>query len=167
MPNNLFTFPPMKTNRLQVPDDEPVYRVTGKGFFDGESLLEEYDALGKPVLIAYDGEPNFSLIPMNEKAVKKVQEWIEGLNESAKDAKKSKEHGARELVGLQETSLRAYLAQITSDGRFDAKRIQPAILSNNIHVGRTRRIEQPEMNVAEIKSVMSNKKQDQTELVNG
>src|SRR5450755_2293279 len=91
--SQLFTFPPMKTSKLSIPDDEPIYRVTGKGFFDGASLLPEYDDLGKPTLIAYDGEPNFNLLPMNELALKAVEAWLEKLNGGAEETKKSKDYG--------------------------------------------------------------------------
>ncbi len=167
--SNLFTFPPQKTSKLNIPDDEPIYRVTGKGFFDGATLLPEYDDLGRPTLIAYDGEPNFCLLPMNELALLETEKWLEKLNSSAEETKKAADYasqgGARSGVMTQEIDVRAYKARIADSGRFDVKRVDPAILSNKVNKATTRIIEQTQIDTPEIKSVR-NKKQDQTSMVN-
>lgn len=168
--SNLYTFPPQKTSKLNIPDDEPIYRVTGKGFWDGSTLLEAFDSLGRPVLIAFDGEPNFNLLPMNELALKTVEKWLEKLNDGAEDAKRSKEYGeqggARSGVMTQEIDIRAYMKRIASSDRFDPKRVEPAILSNKVNKATARVIEQADVDTPEIKSI-KNKKSDQTSMVNG
>lgn len=168
--SNLFAFPPQKTSKLNIPDDEPIYRVTGKGFFDGATLLPEYDDLGKPTLIAYDGEPNFNLLPMNEMALMAVEDWLKKLNAGSEEAKKSTEYavqgGLRSGVMTQDIDIRAYMMRISSSDRFDAKRIDPAILSNKVNKATARIIEQTTIDTPEIKSV-GKKKSDQTSMVNG
>ena len=167
--SNLFTFPPMKTSKLNIPDDEPIYRVTGKGFFDGASLLPEFDDQGRPTLIAYDGEPNFSLLPMNELALKAVEVWLKKLDQGKGETQKmedySKEGGARSGIMSQDIDVRAYLKRIASSDRFDAKRIDPAILSHKVNKATARVIEQSQIDTPEIKSV-GVKKRDQTSMVN-
>jgi len=167
--SNLFTFPPQKTSKLNVPDDEPIYRVTGKGFFDGASLLPEFDDLGRPTLIAFDGEPNFNLLPMNELALKAVEKWLEKLNDGKAMTEKmedySKEGGARSGVMTQDIEIRAYMKRIASSERFDPKRVEPAILSHKVNKATARVIEQTQIDTPEIKNVGS-KKRDQTAMVN-
>lgn len=168
--SNLFTFPPQKASRLNIPDDEPIYRVTGKGFFDGATLLPEYDDLGRPTLIAYDGEPNFNLLPMNELALKNTEAWLAKLKEGTREAEKHPEYatqgGLRSGIMTQEIDVRAYMARIADSGRFEAKRIEPAVLSNKVNKATSRIIEQTQVDTPEIKSV-GNKKRDQTSMVNG
>jgi hypothetical protein len=170
MASNLFTFPPQKTSKLNIPDNEPIYRVTGKGFFDGATLLTEYDELGRPTLIAYDGKPNFNLLPMNELALSAVEDWLKELAEGTEEAKKSADYssqgGARSGVMTQEIDIRSYMSQIADSGRFESKRIEPAILSNKINKATTRVIDQTQIDTPEIKSV-STKKRDQTSMING
>ena len=167
--SQLFTFPPQKASKLNIPDDEPIYRVCGKGFFDGATLLTEYDDLGRPTLIAYDGVPNFNLIPMNELALMAVEEWLKELKAGAEECKKSPDYatqgGSRSGVMTQEIDIRAYMEKISDSGRFDTKRIEPAILSNKINKATSRIIEQTQIDTPEIRSVR-NKKQDQTSMVN-
>lgn len=171
MTNNLYTFPPPKTAKIQVPDDEPIYRVTGKGFWDGATLLPEYNELGQPTLIAYDGVPNFSLLPMNEKALKKVEEWIEELKASSEDCKKHANYGGeggyRTGVMTQELDVRNYMKRVLDSGRFDPKRVEPAIMSNKVNKATARVIEQIVVDTPEIKSVSAKKKADQTSQLNG
>lgn len=168
--SNLFTFPPQKTSRLNIPDDEPIYRVTGKGFFDGAQLLQEYDELGRPTLIAYDGEPNFNLLPMNEKAMTITEAWIEQLRASSNECRKHPDYaiagGLRTGVMTQELSIKTYLSRIQDSGRFDPKRVEPAILSNKINKATARIIDQATVETPEIKSI-SAKKRNQTEQLNG
>ena len=165
---SLYTFPPQKSSKLNVPDDEPIYRITGNGFFDGATLLEEYDSQGRPNLIAYDGEPNFNLIPMNELALMAVEDWMKKLSEGAELAKKHPEYagqgGYQTGVNMQNIALSAYITQIKDSGRFDTKRIEPAVMSNKINKATARVIDQTEAMTPEIKSVKS-KKQDQSDMV--
>jgi hypothetical protein len=167
--SNLFIFPPQKTGRLNVPDDEPIYRVTGKGFFDGGTLHPEYDDQGKPTLIAYDGEPNFSLLPMNEKALVETEKWLDSLKAGVEETKKSKEYGepgsARAGIMVQDIEVRSYVGRIKDSGRFNPERVQPAVMSNKVNKATARVIEQVEVQTPEIKSVR-NKKADQTVMVN-
>ena len=167
--SNLFTFPPQKTSKLNIPDDEPIYRVAGKGFFDGATLLTEYDDLGRPTLIAYDGKPNFNLIPMNELALMAVEDWLKELKDGSEECKKSPEYssagGLRSGIMTQDIDIRAYMERISDSGRFDTKRIDPAILSNKLNKATSRVIEQTQVDTPEIKSVRV-KKQDQTSMVN-
>ena len=167
--SQLFTFPPQKSSKLNIPDNEPIYRVCGKGFFDGATLLSEYDELGRPTLIAYDGKPNFNLIPMNELALEAVEVWLKELKDGVEDCKKSADYatpgGSRSGVMSQDIEIRSYMERISDSGRFDAKRIEPAIMSNKINKATTRIIEQSQIDTPEIKSVRS-KKQDQTSMVN-
>ena len=167
--SQLFTFPPQKSSKLNIPDNEPVYRVCGKGFFDGATLLTEYDDLGRPTLIAYDGKPNFNLIPMNELALEAVEVWLKELRDGTEAAKNSPEYntpgGVRSGVATQEVDIRAYMERISDSGRFDAKRVDPAIMSNKINKATTRIIEQTQVDNPDIKSVRA-KKQDQTSMVN-
>lgn len=166
---SLFTFPPQKASQLNIPDNEPIYRIIGKGFFDGATLLTEYDDLGRPTLIAYDGEPNFNLLPMNELALKRSEEWLKMLKSGMEEAKKDKDYasqgGARSGVMTQELDIRSYMSRIEDSGRFDTKRIQPAILSNRINRATARVIEQTQVDTPEIKSV-GIKRRDQTSMVN-
>lgn len=166
--SNLYTFPPQKASKLNIPDDEPIYRISGKGFFDGATLLEEYDGQGRPTLIAYDGEPNFNLLPMNEMALMAVEDWIAKLNEGAEIAKKHPEYsgqgGYHTGVMMQEIELRAYINRIKDSDRFEAKRIEPAVMSNKVNKATSRVIDQSQADTPEIKSVKS-KKQDQAEMV--
>lgn len=169
--SNLFTFPPQKTSKLNIPDDEPIYRITGKGFFDGASLLPEYDDLGRPTLIAYDGEPNFNLLPMNELALKNVEIWLDKLSAGKKEAEKHAEYnimgggGLRTGIMTQEIDIRSYMQRISDSGRFDVKRVEPAVLSNKINKATSRVIEQTQVDTPEIKNV-GVKKRDQTSMVN-
>lgn len=171
MSSNLFTFPPQKTSKLNIPQDEPIYRVTGKGFFDGATLLPEYDELGRPTLIAYDGEPNFNLLPMNELALKNVEIWLEKLKKGVALAESHPDYsmvgggGLRTGIMSQEIDVRSYMMRISDTGRFDAKRVETAIMSNKINKGTTRVIEQSQVETPEIKSV-GKKKVDQTSMVN-
>lgn len=171
MPNNLFTFPPQKTAKIQVPDDEPIYRVVGKGFWDGATLHPEYNELGQPTLIAYDGVPNFGLLPMNDKALTKVEEWVEELKEGAELCKKDPNYGGlggyRTGVMTQELDVRNYMKRVLDSGRFDPKRVEPAIMSNKVNKATARVIEQIVVDTPEIKSVSANKKRDQTSQLNG
>lgn len=168
--SQLFTFPPQKTSKLNIPDDEPIYRVTGKGFFDGASLLQEWDDLGRPTLIAYDGEPNFNLTPMNEKALKNTEKWLESLKASAEETKAHPEYttlgSTRTGVMTQENDVRTYMRRIADSGRFDAKRVEPAIMSHKVNKATARVIEQVIVDTPDIKSV-SSKKRDQTGMLNG
>jgi hypothetical protein len=168
--SNLFTFPPQKASKLNIPDEEPIYRVTGKGFFDGATLLPEYDDLGRPTLIAYDGEPNFNLTPMNELALKNVEAWLEKLNTGKKEAEKHSDYnilgggGLRGGIMTQEIDIRAYIARIQDTGRFDTKRVEPAIMSNKANKATSRVIDQSHVETPEIKSV-GVKKRDQSNMV--
>ena len=168
--SNLFTFPPQKTNKLNVPDDEPIYRVTGKGFFDGATLLPEYDDLGRPTLIAYDGEPNFNLLPMNDLALKNTEKWLEKLNQGKKEAEQHPDYniigggGLRTGIMTQEIDIRAYMTRISDSGRFEAKRVEPAIMSDKINRGTTRIIEQTQIDTPEIKNVVV-KRRDQKDMI--
>ena len=168
MSSNLYTFPPAKSAKLKVPDDEPVYRITGNGFFDGATLIEEYDDMGRPNLIAFDGEPNFNLLPMNELALAAVEEWIKKLNEGSNLAKKHPEYagqgGYQTGVNMQDIQMRQYLGSIKDSSRFDAKRVDAAVMSNKINKATARVIDQSEASTPEIKSVKV-KKQDQDEMV--
>lgn len=166
---NLFLFPPQKTHKLNIPDDEPIYRVTGKGFFDGATLHPEYDDLGRPTLIAYDGEPNFSLLPMNEKALVETEKWLDMLKSGAEETKNSKEYkepgSQRAGIMIQEIEVRSYVARIKDSGRFSAARVMPEVMSNKVNKGTARVIEQTQIETPEIKSV-GKKKADQTAMVN-
>ena len=164
--SNLYTFPPQKAAKLNIPDDEPIYRISGKGFFDGATLLAEYDELGKPTLIAYDGAPNFNLVPMNEKALKIVEEWILRMKEGAEEAKKSTEYGMRQGIATHEIDVRNYMMKISDSGRFSSERVNPPVLSNNAVKPQARVISQEQVSTPDIKSV-SAKKRDQRDLVNG
>lgn len=168
--SELYTFPPQKASKLNIPEDEAIYRVTGSGFFDGATLHMEYNELGRPTLIAYDGEPNFNLLPMNELALMAVEDWMKKLNEGAELAKKHPEYsgqgGFHTGVRMQEVELRAYISRIKDSDRFEAKRIEPAVMSNKVNKATARVIEQTQVDTPEIKSVRS-KKQDQTSMVNG
>lgn len=168
--SQLFTFPPQKTSKLNIPQDEPIYRVTGKGFFDGATLLPEYDELGRPTLIAFDGEPNFCLLPMNELALKAVEAWLDKLKDGVKLAEKHPDYaaqgGLRTGIMSQEIDVRTYMTRIADSGRFNAERVQTAILSNKINKATARVIEQTQVETPEIKSV-GKKKADQTSMVNG
>lgn len=167
--SNLFAFPPQKTSKLNVPQDEPIYRITGKGFFDGATLLPEYDDLGRPTLIAYDGEPNFNLLPMNELALKNVEIWLDKLKTGTEEAKKHPEYavqgGLRSGIMTQDIDIRSYMTRISDSGRFEAKRVEPAIMSNKVNKATARIIEQTQVDTPEIKSI-GNKKRDQTSMVN-
>ena len=172
MTGQLFTFPPQQTTKLNIPDDEPIYRVQGKqGFFDGGTLHREWDDRGRPTLIAYDGEPNFSLVPMNEKAMKETEKWLAKLKQGDDDCKKHPDYatqgGYRTGVMMQEIDIKAYVRRINDSGRFDPKRIQPAIMSDKVNKATARVIEQIEVETPEIKSVSANKKRDQTSQLNG
>ena len=153
---SLYTFPPQKTSKLNIPDDEPIYRITGKGFFDGATLLTEYDEIGRPTLIAYDGEPNFNLLPMNELALKAVETWLAKLQVGAEEAKHSSEYsgagGLRSGIMTQENDIRSYMRRIASSDRFDPKRVEPAILSNKINKATARIIEQSSVETSKIQS---------------
>lgn len=169
--SQLFTFPPQKTSKLNIPQDEPIYRITGKGFFDGATLLPEYDEVGRPTLIAYDGEPNFNLLPMNELALKNVEVWLEKLNEGKQSAEKHPDYnivgggGLRTGIMSQDIDIRAYMTRISDSGRFDTQRVDTAIMSNKVNKATARIIEQTHVDTPEIKSVR-NKKQDQTSMIN-
>lgn len=169
--SQLFTFPPQKTNKLNIPQDEPIYRVIGKGFFDGATLLPEYDDLGRPTLIAFDGEPNFNLLPMNELALKATEAWLEKLKEGVSKAEKHADYdrmdggGLRTGISMQAVEVRNYMTRISDSGRFDAERVQTAIMSNKINKGTARVIEQTQVETPEIKSV-GKKRADQTSMVN-
>lgn len=169
MSSNLYTFPPVKSSKLNIPDDEAIYRITGKGFFDGATLIQEYDDMGRPNLIAYDGEPNFNLIPMNELALMAVEDWMKKLDEGVEIAKKHPEFagqgGYQTGVNMQAIQLREYINRIKDSGRFDTKRIEPAVMSNKVNKATARVIDQSQVETPEIKSVKA-KKQDQTEMVN-
>lgn len=171
--SNLFTFPPQKpSSRLNIPQDEPIYRITGKGFFDGATLLTEYDELGRPTLIAFDGEPNFNLLPMNELALKKVEAWLEKLKDGVTLAEKHPDYamvgggGLRTGIMSQEIDVRSYMTRISDSGRFNVERIQTAILSNKVNKATARVIDQTQVETPEIKSV-GKKKSDQTSMLNG
>lgn len=165
---SLYTFPPQKSSKLNIPDDEPIYRISGNGFFDGATLLEEYDEMGRPNLIAYDGEPNFNLLPMNELALMAVEDWMKKLSEGSDLAKKHPEYhgqgGYQTGVQMQEIALRAYLGLIKDNGRFESKRIESAVMSNKVNKATARVIDQSQTDTPEIKSVKV-KKQDQAEMV--
>lgn len=169
--SNLFTFPPQKASKLNIPQDEPIYRITGKGFFDGATLLPEYDDLGRPTLIAYDGEPNFNLLPMNELALKNTELWLEKLNTGKKEAEKNPEYniigggGLRSGIMVQDIDIRSYMTRISDSGRFESKRVETAIMSNKVNKATARVIEQTQVDTPEIKSV-GIKKRDQTSMVN-
>lgn len=170
MAGQLFTFPPQQNTKLNIPDDEPIYRIQGKqGFWDGATLHTEWDDRGRPTLIAYDGEPNFSLVPMNEKAMKATESWIEKLNEGSNDCRKhpdfATQGGYRTGVMMQEIDIKSYMRRIQDSGRFDPKRLQPAIMSDKVNKATARVIEQTQIETPEIKSI-SSKKRDQTNLVN-
>lgn len=170
--SNLFTFPPQKTSKLNIPQDEPIYRITGKGFFDGATLLPEYDDLGRPTLIAYDGEPNFNLLPMNELALKNVEIWLEKLNDGKKHAEKHADYnmmgggGLRTGIMSQDIDIRSYMTRISDSGRFDATRVETAVMSNKVNKATARVVDQTQIDTPEIKSV-GNKKRDQAGMVNG
>lgn len=167
--SQLFTFPPQKTSKLNIPDDEPIYRVVGKGFWDGATLLTEWDDLGRPTLIAYDGEPNFNLTPMNERALKNTEAWLEKLNQGVEECRKhpayAEQGGMRSGVMTQEIDVKAYMHRIMDSGRFDSKRVEPAILSHKVNKATARVIDQSQIETPEIKSVAS-KKRDQVSMVN-
>jgi len=163
---SLYTFPPQKVSKLSIPDDEPIYRVVGNGFFDGETLHEEYDAQGRPTLIAYPDEPNYNLLPMNELALMAVEDWMKKLARGVEEAKENKEYGMRMGVQTHEINMRSYLAQIADSGRFNAERVQAPVMSNKVVKSKARVIEQEQISTPEIKSVRS-KKQDQTSMING
>lgn len=169
--SQLFTFPPQKTSKLNIPDDEPIYRVTGKGFWDGATLHPEWNELGQPTLIAYDGEPNFNLLPMNEKALENTEKWLAKLEAGAEDCRKHPEYGTlggfRTGVMGQEIDVKSYMRRISNSARFDPKRIEPAIMSQKINKATARVIEQVVIDTPEIKSVRSKKAQDQTSMLNG
>lgn len=169
--SELFTFPPQKTSKLNIPQDEPIYRITGKGFFDGATLLPEYDDLGRPTLIAYDGEPNFNLLPMNELALKNVEAWLDMLKVHTEEAKKHSEYGVqgglRAGIMTQDIDIRSYMTRIADSGRFESKRVETSILSNKINKATARIIEHVQVDTPEIKSVRNKKTQDQTSMVNG
>lgn len=168
--SNLYTFPPQKASKLNIPDDEPIYRVTGKGFFDGATLHQEYNEMGQPTLIAYDGEPNFNLLPMNELALMEVEDWMKKLNEGAEEAKKHPQYagqgGFQTGVMMQNVEMQAYISRIKDSDRFEPKRIEPAVMSHKINKATARVIEQTQVSTPEIKSVRA-KKQDQTSMING
>ena len=168
MSSNLYTFPPTKSSKLNIPDGEPIYRITGNGFFDGAQLIEEYDDLGRPNLIAYDGEPNFNLLPMNELALMAVEDWLKKLKEGSELAKKHPEYagqgGYQTGVNMQEIQMRQYLGSIKDSSRFDAKRVEAAVMSNKVNKATSRLIDQSEAATPEIRSVKA-KKQDQAEMV--
>lgn len=169
--SQLFTFPPQKTSKLNIPQDEPIYRVTGRGFFDGATLLQEYDELGRPTLIAFDGEPNFNLLPMNELALKAVEAWLDKLRGGVAKAEAHADYdrmdggGLRTGVMMQHITVRNYMTQIADSGRFNAERVQTAILSNKVNKATARVIEQSQVETPEIKSV-GKKKADQTSMIN-
>ena len=169
---NLFLFPPQPSAKLNIPNDEPIYRVRGAGFFDGETLLPEMDATGKPTLIAYDDEPNFNLLPMNELALKKVEQWIEKLEAGAAEVRASKEHGSREYATMHDTMMRDYRARIADSGRFNSERVQTPILSNHAVKGKARVIDTSVVETPQIRNVKRNGnndgvRRDQTDIVNG
>jgi hypothetical protein len=160
----LFTFPPQKTRNLYVPNDEPVYRVVGRGFWDGETLHQEYDEQGKVTLLAWPEEPNFNLLPMNELALAEVEKWLNKLDSGAATAKASSDDAVRRLVGLHEIEARTYRTKIADSGRFSSERVNPPVLSTNAVKSKARRIEQPEVEAPEIKRA---KKADQDRVLNG
>lgn len=168
--SELYTFPPQKTSKLNIPDNEAIYRVTGSGFFDGATLHMEYNELGRPTLIAYDGEPNFNLLPMNELALQAAETWMKKLNEGAELAKLHPQYsgqgGYHTGVGMQNVELSAYVSRIKASDRFEAKRIEPAVMSNKVNKATARVIEQTQIDTPEIKSVRV-KKKDQAGMVNG
>jgi len=167
---SLFTFPPQKTSKLNIPEDEPIYRVIGKGFFDGASLLTEYDDAGKLALIAFDGVPNFNLLPMNELALLAVEEWLKDLETGKKESQKHPEYkepgNVRSGIMSQDIEIKAYMNRIQSSNRFDATRVEAATLSNKINKATTRRVDLETIETPEIKSV-SVKKRDQRDMING
>ena len=167
---NLFTFPPQKTSKLNVPEDEPIYRVVGKGFFDGATLLTEYDDTGKLALIAYDGVPNFNLLPMNELALKAVEEWLKDLEAGKRDSEKEPEYkepgNVRSGIMSQDIEIKAYMNRIQSSNRFDTTRVEAATMSNKINKATARRVELESVETPEIRSV-SVKQRDQRDMING
>ena len=164
--SNLYPFKPQASNKLSVPDDEAIYRVIGKGFFDGETLHGEYDDNGRPVLVAFPDEPNYNLLPMNELAMQAVEKWKEKLELGAMEARESKDSEVRRAVGAHDIQMRAYLARIADTGRFSAERIQVPIMSTGVVKSRARVIEQPEISTPDIRTV-AKKRNDQKEIVNG
>ena len=168
--SNLYDFRPQKASKFNIPDNEPIYRITGNGFFDGATLLTEYDNLGNPVLIAFDGEPNFNLLPMNELALKATEAWLEKLKCGSEEAKKDPQYaaqgGLRSGVMTQDINIRAFMTRISDSGRFDTKRIEPSIMSEKVNKATARVIEQAVIDTPEIKSVHAKRKQDQTAMVN-
>jgi len=169
--SNLFHFPPQKTKKLNIPNDEPIYRVIGKGFFDGSTLLTEYDSNGKLALIAYDGIPNFSLLPMNELALVEVEKWLISLETGKKETQQDTEYksfgSARSGIMSQDIEIRAYMERVKSSKRFDAERVEASTLSNKVNKATARRIELDIDETPEIKSVASRKRKDQRDILNG
>lgn len=67
----LFQSPPNRNVApVVIPQDVPVYRVDGSGFYCDDELL------ASGTIIQYDDEPNQDMIPLNEVAVKRMREFL-------------------------------------------------------------------------------------------
>lgn len=93
----LFSQPPIRSFAPTViPDDVPVYRISGKGFYgvdaNGFDFLFETGSI-----IAFDDEPNKDMEPLNQLATERLNKFFEKI-----DAK------GREMA---EKTGRAYISQ--------------------------------------------------------
>ena len=105
---------------------------------------------------------------MNELALMAVEDWIKKLTDGSALAKLHPEYsgqgGYHTGVMMQEIELRAYINRIKDSDRFEAKRIEPAVMSNKVNKATSRVIDQAQTDTPEIKSVKV-KKQDQADMV--
>lgn len=69
--------------RPKIKNDRPAYGVINDGFFDHKDKFHFAGAM-----LYYDGEPNFNLFPLNEKANDKMNLFLDKLNGFGVDAAK-------------------------------------------------------------------------------
>ncbi len=76
-----FTSPPVDMTRpvVNVPQNVPVYRILKGKFFVDDTLYEA----GR--IIAYEGEPNLEMQPLNDLAAAKHQAYRDKLEEHARE----------------------------------------------------------------------------------
>lgn len=72
---------------MNLDELRPAYRVLDpNGFFGPDDTLYTVDEYGDPAVIYFDGEPNEQLEPLNEVARKRVNTYLEKLDDFARTA---------------------------------------------------------------------------------
>lgn len=101
----LYSQPPLRSFAPTViPDDVPVYRIAGKGFYGVDS--NGFDVLFEPgTIIAYEDEPNKDMEPLNKLAMDRLNKFFDKID---KEGRKVAEKTGKSYISHSDAFRNAY-----------------------------------------------------------